>query len=63
MPGEMNGIELAREIARSRPGLPVVLTTGFSPAAQAATREGLPLLPKPYSIDSLAEVLAAARGA
>jgi signal transduction histidine kinase/CheY-like chemotaxis protein len=60
MPGPMNGIELAREIARLRPGLPIVLTTGFSPAAQAATQEGLPLLSKPYTIDALAAALSKA---
>ena len=61
MPGRMNGIELAREIARRRPELPVVLTTGFSEAAQQAQDEGLRLLAKPYRMDTLAEVLAAAR--
>ena len=35
MPG-MDGIELAREVGRRRPDLPVLLTTGFSPAATAA---------------------------
>ncbi|CAN5196202.1 hypothetical protein BH11PSE2_BH11PSE2_09440 [soil metagenome] len=60
MPGEMNGIELAREISRRKPGLPILLTTGFSPAAQAATEEGLPLLSKPYSIEALASALISA---
>ena len=58
-PGEMNGIELAREIGRRRPGLPVLLTTGFSEAAAAATADGLRLLVKPYRIDRLAAELEA----
>lgn len=57
MPGGMDGIELAREIAQLRPDLPILLTTGFSEAAAAATASGLRLLPKPYSIESLAEAL------
>ncbi len=61
MPGGMNGMELAREVARRRPDLPVLLTTGFSEAAEAAAREGLRLLLKPYRIDALAAALSAAR--
>ena len=57
MPGSMDGIELAREVGRRRPDLPVLLTTGFSPAATAAQREGRRLLPKPYTIESLATAL------
>ncbi len=52
MPG-MNGIELAREIRRRKPSLPVVLTSGYS---EILSREGageFTLLRKPYSIDSL----------
>jgi signal transduction histidine kinase len=60
MPGGMNGIELAREVGRRRPDLPVLLTTGFSPAATAAQREGRRLLPKPYTIESLSAALQAA---
>ena len=60
MPGRMNGLELAREVGRRRPDLPVVLTTGYSEAAQSARKEGLRLLVKPYRIDALAEALSAA---
>ncbi len=60
MPGEMDGIELAREIRRRKPGLPVVLTTGFSEAAAAANQDGLRLLVKPYRIEQLAAELQAA---
>jgi len=61
MPGELDGIGLAREIRKRRPGLPVVLTTGFSEAAAAANQDGLRLLVKPYRIEQLAAELQAAR--
>lgn len=61
MPGEMDGIELAREVRQRRPELPVVLTTGFSEAAAAANQDGLRLLVKPYRIEQLAAELQAAR--
>jgi len=63
MPGTMDGAALAEAVLQRRPDLPVVLTTGFSEAAEAATRKGLTLLPKPYRIEDLAAELAAARAA
>jgi signal transduction histidine kinase len=60
MPGGMDGIDLAREIRRRWPALPVLLTTGYSEAAQAATNEGLRLLLKPYRMDMLAAAIDAA---
>ena len=59
MPGGMDGLGLAQEVRRRMPGTPVLLTTGFSEAASAATGEAFRLLPKPYGIDSLSEALAA----
>ncbi|WP_431859206.1 response regulator [Azospirillum sp.] len=59
MPGDMNGLGLAREAARRRPGLKIVLTSGFS-------EEGLDrhigpaeyaVLTKPYRKNDLAETL------
>jgi signal transduction histidine kinase/CheY-like chemotaxis protein len=63
MPGPMDGAALAEAVLQRRPDLPIVLTTGFSAAAEAATRRGLRLLPKPYRIEALAAELAAARAA
>ena len=60
MPGDMDGRALAREIRQRFPRLPVLLTTGYSEAAELATGEGLRLLPKPYRIDALAESIRAA---
>jgi DNA-binding NtrC family response regulator len=57
MPGDMGGLDLAREIARRRPDLPIILTTGYSSAAASAMAEGLRLLVKPYRIDALAAEL------
>lgn len=61
MPGALDGLALAKEVRRRHPGLPVVLTTGFSAAASAAAEENFRLLPKPYRIDELAAALAEAR--
>ena len=60
MPGDMDGLQLAREITRRRPDLPIVLTTGYSAAAASASAEGIRLLVKPYRIDALAAELGAA---
>ena len=51
MPGGMSGIDLAREARERRPGLPVILATGYSEEIARAT--GIPILAKPYRIDEL----------
>jgi signal transduction histidine kinase/CheY-like chemotaxis protein len=57
MPGGVSGLELAREIKRRYPAIPVTLTTGNAEAA-AGMREGeFGLLLKPYSLEALAEAL------
>jgi signal transduction histidine kinase/ActR/RegA family two-component response regulator len=61
MPGPMDGAALAETLTQKRPGLPVVLTTGFSEAAKEAVRKGLTVLPKPYRLEELASSLAAVR--
>jgi signal transduction histidine kinase/PAS domain-containing protein len=55
MPG-MDGIEFAARIAEQRPGLPVLLITGFMGTADKA--EHLPRLVKPFGRDELAAALA-----
>jgi len=57
MPGGMNGVDLAREVRRRRPDLPVVLTTGYIEVARTAMTEGLQVLVKPYQLETLARVL------
>nr|WP_246307493.1 ATP-binding protein [Azospirillum melinis] len=61
MPGAMNGIDLAHTARRLRPGLPVVLTTGYS--EDIARIDGVRVLPKPYRVGELAELLEAALAA
>lgn len=61
MPGELNGVDLAREIRTRRMGLPVLLTSGFAEGARLqAEAEGVKILAKPYGIDDLAAALAEA---
>jgi two-component system, NtrC family, sensor kinase len=48
MPGDLNGVDLARIIRREHPSLPVLLATGYSSVAQAAMDEGFTILRKPY---------------
>jgi hypothetical protein len=63
MPGTMNGMELAREVRRRRPGAPLLLTTGYAGAAvQEAEVEGIDILCKPYAIEALDAALRAAFG-
>ena len=57
MPGGMNGVELAREIRKRLPHLPVVLTTGYVEAPRPAMAEGLEVLVKPYQLDTLSAIL------
>jgi signal transduction histidine kinase/CheY-like chemotaxis protein len=62
MPGRMNGVELAQEIRRRRPNLPVLLTSGYAEAARRkATGQQIKIIPKPYRIDELRDALAAVR--
>jgi CheY-like chemotaxis protein len=56
MPG-MTGIELAQEIRKLYPDLPVVLTSGYSHVLAQNGTFGFELLHKPYSIEQLSRVL------
>ncbi|QND74115.1 hybrid sensor histidine kinase/response regulator [Tardiphaga robiniae] len=59
MPG-MTGIELAQEIRKLYPDLPVVLTSGYSHVLAQNGTFGFELLHKPYSIEQLSRVLSKA---
>ncbi|TWB29755.1 PAS domain S-box-containing protein [Nitrospirillum bahiense] len=52
MPGAINGLDLAREVRRLRPSLPVILSTGYS--EEPAAQDGYQVLAKPYRIEELA---------
>jgi signal transduction histidine kinase/ActR/RegA family two-component response regulator len=60
MPG-LSGIELAAELKKRRPKLPVILTTAYSDAVgDRKVIEGYTLLNKPYRIEALQAALGAA---
>ncbi|MDB5441017.1 MAG: sensor hybrid histidine kinase [Caulobacteraceae bacterium] len=56
MPG-MDGLQLGQEIRRLYPGLPVVLTSGYSDVLAKEGSYGFELLHKPYSVESLSHAL------
>jgi PAS domain S-box-containing protein len=60
MPGGKNGVELAHEAVAMRPGLPVILTSGYTGETLGAAAEApWPLLKKPYAAEALAAVIEA----
>ena len=60
MPGEMDGLSLARAIRHQRPDLPVLLATGYSDAAREAMAK-FPMIRKPYELQDLSRALTALR--
>ncbi|PSO14230.1 PAS domain-containing sensor histidine kinase [Bradyrhizobium sp. MOS003] len=57
MPGKMDGLTLAHHLRQIRPGLPILLATGYSEVA-AGVRGDFPILRKPYEIHELSEAIA-----
>jgi DNA-binding NtrC family response regulator len=58
MPGGRSGVDLAHEAVRLRPGLPVILSSGYTGEALGpAERAPWPLLRKPYSAEALAAII------
>ncbi|WP_296952107.1 response regulator [uncultured Massilia sp.] len=55
MPGQVSGIDLAALLRERRPGLPVVLATGYTD--QRAALPGVQVLSKPYEIEQLVALL------
>jgi len=56
MPG-MNGVELAGVLRERYPGLPVVLTSGYSNVLAENAHHGFDLIQKPYSVEALSRIL------
>jgi signal transduction histidine kinase/CheY-like chemotaxis protein len=56
MPG-MSGLELAGRLAELRPGLPIILTTGFSEEIAKSGAGGRPVILKPYRPETLAAAI------
>ena len=57
MPGGTSGLELAREIRRRHPQLPIVLATGYAESAAGISDGEFCVLLKPYSLEALADAL------
>ena len=57
IPGDVNGLDLARTLRDRRPELPVILVTGYSIYAPKVMAEGFALIEKPYRRDVLAASL------
>jgi PAS domain S-box-containing protein len=57
MPGKMDGLSLARHLRATRPGLPILLASGYSDAA-INVRGDFPILRKPYEIHQLSQAIA-----
>ena len=55
---KQNGITLARLVRERRPGLPVVLATGYADAVDGVTESGAIPMIKPYSVQRLEAVFA-----
>ena len=54
---EMSGLELAERLHEQRPELPVILTTGFSDRIATSGGGGLPVVYKPYRLETIAAAL------
>ena len=57
MPGKMDGLGLARHLRAVRPGLPILLASGYSDAA-INVHGDFPILRKPYEIHQLSQAIA-----
>jgi PAS domain S-box-containing protein len=63
MPGGKTGVELAQEAVALRPGLPVILSSGYTGEALSEADEApWPLLRKPYTADALSAAIEAVIG-
>jgi two-component system, cell cycle sensor histidine kinase and response regulator CckA len=63
MPGEMSGVDLARELLARKPKLKVIYTSGYSAellASDIALEDGINYLPKPYLSSKLVAMVHAA---
>jgi CheY-like chemotaxis protein len=59
MPGSMSGLGLARWLHSARPGLPIVLMTGYSDELHQASASGFEVLQKPCAPEKLLRALVA----
>jgi signal transduction histidine kinase len=57
MPGKMDGIDLAHELRRHRPDLPVLLASGYAIAPERLAGLDICMLAKPYTREGLRQAL------
>ena len=59
MPGRMTGYDVAEWVRSNKPGLKVLLTTGYSnvPTVVSKAARGIRVLGKPYTREQLAHAL------
>ncbi len=57
LPGGLNGRELADRLCRERPGLKVILMSGYSPERLGKIQSHSRLLHKPFSLENLTETV------
>jgi PAS domain S-box-containing protein len=55
LPGDFDGLGLAKTIGKRYPQIPVLLTSGYAKALSG--QHGMPILRKPYQISALAEAV------
>jgi two-component system, NtrC family, sensor kinase len=60
MPGGLSGLELARIVRQRYPGIPILLSTGYSQYAPQVVSEGFTLVEKPFRPDTFAASIRAA---
>lgn len=60
MPGATDGLSLLAYVKATQPGLPVVVTSGHLPPAQALTNGAAGFLSKPCGLDVMTEALQSA---
>jgi CheY-like chemotaxis protein len=57
MPGGLTGWELSDRLMEERPGLKVILVSGYGPDRTGKKRPHSLILPKPFSLESLTETV------
>ena len=62
MPGAEDGLALAEEVRRSRPRLPLIITSGLAPVRQLSDGQPVAFLAKPSTALALIEAVAEVTG-
>lgn len=60
MPGELNGVQMARIMRSNYPELPIVIATGNAPKECLKDSEDFPLLQKPYRLSQVRQKISMA---